>query len=101
MIKANRDQEDVIDEEANNENEVIWEVATANTSIKPVTVVVVTINAFLADEAVTRPRHYFYFTFRTEFIKFDLIDHLLYGGFQKEKLTSKEFNGIVSEPFIC
>ena len=72
----------------------------ANASIKPVTVVVVTINAFLADEAVTRPRHYFYFTFRTEFIKFDLIDHHL-NGFQKEKLTSNEFYGIVSEPFVC
>jgi hypothetical protein len=40
--------------------------------------VVVTINAFLADEAVARPWRYFNFALWTEFIEVDLIDHHLH-----------------------
>ena len=77
LIKTDGDQEDVIYQKANNEGEVIGEVATTNASVEPVTMVIVTIDAFLADEAMARPWCYFYFALRTELIEFDLIDQHL------------------------
>ena len=74
LIETDRDQEDVIDQKANNEGEVIGEVATTNASVEPVTMVIVTIDAFLADEAMARPWCYFNLALRTELIEFDLID---------------------------
>ena len=74
MIETNGDQEDIIDQQGNNEGKVIGEIATANASVEPVTMVVISIDAFLADKAMARPWSNFNFAFRAELIKFDFID---------------------------
>jgi len=87
LIETDGDQKDIIDQQANNEGEVIREIAITNASVKPVTMVVVTIDAFLADKAMARPCCYFNFALRTELIEFDLIDQALL-FVTKEILTS-------------
>jgi len=77
LIETNGDQKDIIDQQGNNEGEVLGEIATANASIEPVTMVVISIDAFLADEAMARPWGNFNFALRAEVIKFDLIDQNL------------------------
>ena len=52
LIKADQNKEDIVDQQTANERKIKWEVPSPYARVEPVTMMVISIDAFIANEAV-------------------------------------------------